>query len=101
MDVDQTGKRVIVFGSSTMFLDEYISGNTFDNGAFLIDVARYATGVSDSRVGTYIQRQEITHYDIAAPFSTRVFWGLGVFTILIPVFVFMTGIVIYLRRRHL
>ena len=49
LDADQTGKRVIVFGSSTMFLDAYLSGNTFDNGTFLVDTARYAAGVSDSR----------------------------------------------------
>lgn len=101
IDADQTGKRVIVFGSASMFLDEYVSGSTFDNGKFLVDTACYTTGISDSRMGTYIQRKEITHYDITAPFGTRIFLGLILFTIFVPTLVLAVGIVVYLHRRHL
>ncbi|MBC8534011.1 GldG family protein [Yeguia hominis] len=94
-------KSVVAFGSSMMMLDSYLSSNTFGNAVYLVDLARYTTGTTDSSIGVYTNKVETTTLDVTVPTSTRLFLGIGVFTLLIPIAILVAGVVVFLKRRHL
>lgn len=94
-------KSVVAFGSSMMMLDSYLSSNTFGNSVYLVDLARYTTGTTNSSIGVYTNKVETSTLDITVPTSTRLFLGIGVFTLIIPIAILIVGIVVFLKRRHL
>lgn len=94
-------KSVIAFGSDNMLSDEYVAGTTFGNGTYLVDLARYATGTTDSSTGVYMEQVDAVTVDITASVLTRLVLGIGVFTILIPAAILVAGLVVFLKRRHL
>ena len=94
-------KSVIAFGSDNMLSDEYVAGTTFGNRTYLVDLARYATGATDSSTGVYMEQVDAVTVDITASVLTRLVLGIGVFTILIPAAILVAGLVVFLKRRHL
>ena len=94
-------KNLVVFGSSGMFTGGYLTSSTFGNAEYVVDLARYCAGISDSGVGVYQDKTEVNTYDISITSGARNFFGVGVFTILIPLAIIVAGIFVYLRRRHL
>ncbi len=94
-------KNVVVFGSSGMFVSSYLTGSTFGNAEYLVDLARYSAGVQDSEIGVYKDKTAVNTYDISITSGARNFFGVGVFTILIPLALIVAGFCVYLRRRHL
>ncbi len=94
-------KNVVVFGSSGMFVSSYLTGSTFGNAEYLVDLARYSAGVQDSEIGVYKDKTAVNTYDISITSGARNFFGVGVFTILIPLALIVAGLCVYLRRRHL
>ena len=99
-DIDYS-KNVVVFGSSAMFVSSYLSSSTFGNSEYIVDLARFCAGIKDADTGVYIDKTAVNTYDISITSGARNFFGVGVFTILIPLAIIVAGLCVYLRRRHL
>ena len=93
-------KSVVAFGSSLTFTS-YLSSTTFGNAKYLVDLAKYTTGTSDSSIGVSTKQVETQTYDITITTAARNVIGIGLFTIAIPLSLIIVGIVVYLKRRHL
>ncbi|XOQ43104.1 MAG: ABC-transp-aux domain-containing protein [Clostridium sp.] len=93
--------NVIAVGSSALFTDGIINSDTFGNGLYMVDLAKYATGTSDSSTEVQISAKPLNAKDIIMTSQVSTFLGLGVFIIFIPVLVAVIGIFVYHKRRHL
>ena len=94
-------QNVIVAGSSPMFAEGVINASAYGNGKYVTDLARYATGETDSNTGILVTPVQTNQVDINLSQSASVILGFGVFTILIPLCVLAAGFVVFLKRRHL
>ena len=95
-----TTRDVVVFGSSSIFLNSFMS-SSFGDRAYITDLMNYCTGADDRQV-TVITNQILTNaYDVTASSSTINLLGLGVFTIGLPVLILVVGLAVFLKRRHL
>ncbi|MFU0832008.1 MAG: ABC-transp-aux domain-containing protein [Oscillospiraceae bacterium] len=92
---------VIAVGSSAIFTDGIINSGTFGNGAYMVDLAKFATGSVDTSTDVQINARPLNATDITMTSQVSTFLGLGVFIILIPALVAVIGIVVYSKRRHL
>ena len=94
-------KSVVVFGSSAMFTSSYLSSTTFANAEYLVDLARFTLGIADAKIGVTQEFTAVNTFDITITTAARNFFGIGVFTIMIPLAIVIAGLVVYLKRRHL
>ncbi len=101
MDNDYKLRSIVVFGSSIVFLDDFINTTAYDNGAYIEDLLQYCTGTDDSQVTVKTEQVQTNILDISTTLNTVLVLGLGVFTIGIPVVIVIIGLVVYLKRRHL
>lgn len=94
-------QNVIVAGSSPMFAEGVINASAYGNGKYVTDLARYATGETDSNTGILVMPVQTNQVDINLSQAASVILGFGVFTVLIPLCVLAAGFVVFLKRRHL
>ncbi len=99
VDGSSITRNLVVFGSSNVFLDSFMS-NAFSDAAYLKDMLLNLTGNSGSSVSVITQRVQTNEMDIVATRGTMDFWGI-VFIAGIPVVILAVGLVIFLKRRHL
>lgn len=99
---DNTYKaNVIALGSTTMFSEQILAANTFGNGKYAVDLAKYATGTSNTQTAVTSTPVQTNVSDITLSTALSTFLGLGVFTILIPLMIAVAGLLVYNKRRHL
>ena len=93
--------NVVVDGCSGNYLSYFLGNSTFGNKNVTLDFIKILTNTTDARVGISIKQTQTNTLDIAA--SSAVVWLLGfiVFTFIVPLALLATGLVIFLRRRHL
>ncbi len=91
---------VAVCGSAFFFADGIVNANTYSNGTWSADLAKYMTGTTGSNAVTITPVQtNATDISLSSAGSTMI--GLGIFTILLPLACFIVGIVVYRKRRKL
>lgn len=100
VDGESTARSVVVFGSSYVFLDDFMT-SSFSDRSYISDVLGYCTGTDDSQVTVSTNQVQTNVLDVSASASTVNLLGLGVFTIGLPLVILITGLVIFLKRRHL
>lgn len=93
--------NVIAVGSSLLFSDGIINASTFGNGKYMADLSKYATGTTATANALNIPVKEMNASDITLSSSLAGVFGLGIFTVLIPLAIAITGIIVYSKRRHL
>ena len=98
---DNWRRSVVVFGSSFVFTDSFISAPAYGDSNYIRDLLQYATGTDGSQVTVQTKQVQTRVLDVSAPQSTVVLLGLGVFTIGIPLVIVVIGLVVFLKRRHL
>ncbi len=93
---------VVVFGSSYVFTDSFISATAYSDKNYIRDLMQFCTGTEASQVTTVSTSQVQTNVqDVAVSQSTILLLGLGVFTAGLPLVILIVGLVVFLRRRHL
>ncbi len=92
--------NVAVCGSSAFFADGIINTNTYSNGNWCADLARYLTGTNGTGAVT-VTPVQTNAMDIKLSSASSLLLGFGVFTVIIPVCLFVAGIVVYRKRRKL
>lgn len=93
--------NVIAVGSSMLFADGVINSSAFGNGTYMVDLAKYATGTSDSSTEVQLTAKPLNATDISMTSQVSTFLGIGVFIFLIPLIVAIAGITVYRKRRNL
>ena len=84
-----------------MIVQNFLEASTFGNAKYLVDIARYGTGTTGVEAAVPSNKQQSITTDITMSSSMMNWMGLGVFTIVFPILVLATGLVVFLRRRHL
>ena len=93
--------NVVVLGSTFMFVDGIINSNTFGDGKYLTDLSKYVTGTEGETAAVETKQVQTSVADISMSLLQVMVFGLGVFTVLIPLIVVVIGIAVYYRRRRL
>lgn len=93
--------NVVTLGSTFMFVDGIINSNTFGDGRYLTDLAKYVTGTEGETTAVETRQVQTSVADISMSLLQVMVFGLGIFTILIPLIVVVIGVVVYYRRRRL
>lgn len=101
VDGDYKKRSVVVFGSSWVFTDTFMSASAFGNKSYVSDLMKLFTGTDGSDVSVWTQSVQTNTIDITASVGTLNLLGLGVFTIGLPVVILIAGLAIFLKRRHL
>ncbi|MCH3973031.1 MAG: GldG family protein [Oscillospiraceae bacterium] len=91
---------VAVCGSAVFFTDGIVNANTYANGTWSADLARYITGTGGTGSVTVTPIQTNAS-DIKLSSAAAMVLGFGVFTVIIPLCLFIAGIVVYRKRRKL
>lgn len=99
---DKTYKaNVIALGSTMMFNTEILSVNSLGNAKYAVDLSRYATGTTNAATAITATPVQTNVADITLNAELSSLLGIGVFTLLIPLLIAITGICVYYKRRHL
>lgn len=101
VDGNYLRRSVVVFGSSYVFTDTFLNTSAFGNRNYISDLMKYCTATDGSAVTVFTQQVQTNTLDISASAGTLNLLGLGVFTIGLPVLILVTGLIIFLKRRHL
>lgn len=100
VDGKSTARSVVVFGSSHVFLDQYMSA-AFGDKTYIANVLSYCTDTDGSQVTVMTHQVQTNVLDVTASSGTINLLGLGVFAIGLPLLILVVGLVVFLKRRHL
>lgn len=90
--------RVIVFGSDKMFTQNFLSINSFNNSAYLMNIFNTLSDKDDDSITIESKSLENTELGVTDASTAAVM--MVVFVIIIPLAVLVIGIVVWLRRRN-
>ena len=93
--------NVIAFGSTLMFAPQIIEQTTYGNGAYMVDLSKYATGTANTSTSVTTKTTELNPQDMTLNAQQIQILGLWIFTILIPLAVAVAGAVVHHKRRLL
>ena len=68
---------------------------------YLTDLSKYVTGTEGETAAVETKQVQTSVADISMSLLQVMVFGLGVFTVLIPLIVVVIGIAVYYRRRRL
>ncbi len=95
---NEAESKLIVFGSEYMFRENFLSINSFNNSAFLINIFNTIGDKDDDSVTIESKSLESTELGITDASTAAVMFV--VFSIVIPVAVLVVGLIVWLRRRN-
>ena len=90
--------RVIVFGSDNMFASNFMSINSFNNSAYLINIFNTVADKGDESVT--IESKSLKNSELGITDASTSAVMLVVFVIAIPLLVLIIGLVVWIRRRN-
>ncbi|MGN1305259.1 MAG: Gldg family protein [Oscillospiraceae bacterium] len=95
-DNNSVTSNLLVYGSSVMLDSSFTGTSYYNNGDYFVSIVNAMTGKTG---GISIVAKDLTAptFDTTAAKANASFW---VFVVLIPAAILITGIVIWLRRRH-
>lgn len=95
---DEVSSRVIVFGSYSMFTEQIMSYNSYNNSAYFMNMVN--TVADRDEVGITIEAKSLESGELGITDATTKNVLFVVFVVVIPICVLATGIFIWLRRRN-
>ena len=90
--------RVIAFGSSAMFSSQYLSLGSFNNAAFLMNIFNTIADKDDDTV--IIEGKALSDAELGITDAATANTMMIVFVFVIPIAVFVPGIIVWVRRRN-
>lgn len=94
--MDAIFSRVIAMGSTNVMLEDFLVDANYVNAEFFITTLNYISGKEENILITG-KRDTVSAFEITAAQKNTL---AIIFTIILPLAVLITGIVIWLRRRH-
>lgn len=90
--------RVMVFGSYAMFSSGFISMNSANNSAFIMNIFNTVSEKADDSIT--IESKKLDAQELGANDETTANVIMVIFVIVIPVLILAAGIVVWIRRRN-
>lgn len=95
---DNKTSNLIVFGSYIMFNETVMQYNSFNNSAYLMNIVNTIAGKDDVGITIESKALESTELGVTDVATQNVL--MVIFVILVPIAVFVAGIVVFIRRRN-
>ena len=95
---NEAESRVIVFGSDNMFASNFMSINSFNNSAYLINIFNTVADKGDESVT--IESKSLKNSELGITDASTSAVMLVVFVIVLPLTVLIIGLVVWIRRRN-
>ena len=92
---EQVLSNLVVFGSDQMLRSDITSATYYNNGDYFVSILNKISGKEN---GIYIVEKDLSGDTF--PLTTSQFIVLAVVMFVIPLAVLITGIVVWIRRRH-
>ena len=90
--------RVIVFGSDNMFAKDFMTVNSFNNSAFLVNIFNSLSDKDDNSVT--IESKALSNTELGVTDASTGAAMIIIFVIALPLAVLVIGLVIWIRRRN-
>ena len=90
--------RVIVFGSDNMFAKDFMTVNSFNNSAFLVNIFNSLSDKGDNSVT--IESKALSNTELGVTDASTGAAMMIIFVIALPLAVLVIGLVIWIRRRN-
>lgn len=90
--------RVIVFGSDNMFAKDFMTVNSFNNSAFLVNIFNSLSDKDDNSVT--IESKALSNTELGVTDASTGAAMMIIFVITLPLAVLVIGLVIWIRRRN-
>lgn len=97
-NTDEISSRIVVFGSYSMFAEQTMSYNSFNNSAFFMNMVN--TVANRDEVGITIEGKSLESAELGITDASTKNILFVVFVVIVPVGVLVIGIVMWLRRRN-
>ena len=88
----------MVFGSYAMFSSGFISMNSANNSAFIMNIFNTVSEKADDSIT--IESKKLDAQELGANDETTANVIMVIFVIVIPVLILAAGIVVWIRRRN-
>lgn len=95
---NEAESRLIVFGSDKMFSKEFLSVNSFNNSAYLVNIFNTIGDKGDESVT--IESKSLSNTELGITDQSTAAVMMVVFVIAIPLVILIIGLVVWLRRRN-
>ena len=90
--------RIIVFGSEKMFSKEFMTINSFNNAAYLVNIFNTISDKGDNSVT--IESKELKNTELGVTDASTGAAMMIIFVIALPLAVLIIGLVLWIRRRN-
>ena len=90
--------RIIVFGSEKMFSKEFMTINSFNNAAYLVNIFNTISEKGDDSVT--IESKELKNTELGVTDASTGAAMMIIFVIALPLAVLIIGLVLWIRRRN-
>lgn len=94
---DGTTSNIIVFGSDQMFQEAVLSMKSYNNAAYIVNLANTISDRDD--IGITIEGKAIENTELAINESTSTFLGF-IFRFVLPIGILVIGLVVWISRRN-
>lgn len=94
---DELTSTVVVFGAADFFNSSFLSSETVLNGDFTVQMFNELSGKEENTLNIVPKTANTDTLDITAATVNVI---MILFVVVVPIAVFVTGLVIWLRRRH-
>ncbi len=88
---------VVVMGSADFFINDFLTANVFLNGDFTVEMFNDLAGKEENTLNLVPKYENTDTLDITLAAANVI---MVIFVIILPVAIFLTGLIIWLRRRH-
>lgn len=90
--------KVIVFGSDKMFAQEFMTVNSFNNSAYLVNIFNTVSDKGDDSVT--IESKALTNTELGVTDASTGTAMMIIFVVMLPLTVLVIGLVMWIRRRN-
>lgn len=94
---DEQASTVVVFGGIDFFAEEFLTWDALINGEFTVEMFRELSGRETETLNIVPKYEHIETFTATTATANVI---LVIFVVLLPLAVFVTGLVIWFRRRH-
>ena len=95
---DEKSSRVVVFGSYTMFTQNVMSYNSYNNSAYFMNVVNTIADKDDN--GITIESKSLASAELGVTDVTTQSVMIAIFVVILPAAILIAGLIVWLRRRN-
>ena len=95
---DEKSSKVVVFGSPSMFRENIMSYNSYNNSAYFMNVVNTIADKDDN--GITIESKSLESAELGVTDVTTQSVMIAIFVVILPAAILIAGLIVWLRRRN-